>query len=667
MSACALGYGRGVVRRLPFLAALACGVLALTPGVAHSARATIPLHACDAGKPVLCGTVEVPLDYSGKTPGTLKLAVEELPAKGAAKGTFFMIAGGPGQGSIEAYGLKVQGDFFQAAFPGYNLVTFDDRGTGISNPLSCPALEKRIATAGIKETATLAGICGRQLGANRLFYGTRDHADDVESVRQALGLGKIGVYGVSYGTKESEAYVMAYPQSVERVLLDSVVVPEGPDLFALDTLKALPGALGRLCGKGACDGLTKNLGHDVAVLANRLEKKPVFFANVPDPTKTQQRGKPAPEIRVVIDGYRFMNLVVDADLLPTVAVELPTAVHSALKGWYGPLKRLYGLDTGASAFGDIDVGLFITTTCVDGNFMWSPTSPISTHQSLYDQAVAQLEPGATGEFGKWAAEFGTAATCTEWPSPSGGQPLKSNPLPDVPVLVLSGDRDTRTPTAGAIEVASRFKHAYLTVVPGVGHSVLGADLSGCAQSSVIGWLQGRTPPTTCPPSPPLLPVMGPFYKSLNAAPVVGKIGGKIGHTLGAVVSTLDDAADTYLFEQLGISSTAQPGLVARQGLEGGLLTSFGSVGAFSRKFTMQGYSDIPGVELNGTLSIFPGGLPLQFEGKITVTGDKAANGTLTLHASSITGKLGGRRVAGTTGHKGFFGPGVTAFARHLAG
>jgi pimeloyl-ACP methyl ester carboxylesterase len=486
-------------------------------------------------------------------------------------------------------------------------------------------------------------------------------------VRQALGLGKIGVYGVSYGTKESEAYVMAYPQNVERVLLDSVVVPEGPDLFALDTLKALPGALGRLCGKGACDGLTTNLGHDVAVLANRLEAKPVFFANVPDPTKTQQRGKPAPQIRVVIDGYRFMNLVVDADLLPTVAVELPSAVHSALRGWYGPLKRLYGLDTGASAFGDIDVGLFIATTCVDGNFMWAPNSPLSTHQSLYDQAVAQLAPGSTGEFGKWAAEFGTAATCTEWPSPSGGQPLKSNPLPDVPVLVLSGDRDTRTPTAGGIEVASRFKHAYVTVVPGVGHSVLGADLSGCAQSSVIGWLQGRTPPTTCPPSPPLLPVMGPFYKTLNAAPVVGKIGGKIGHTLGAVVSTLDDAADTYLFEQLGISSTAQPGLIARQGLEGGLLTSFGSVGTFARKFTMQGYSDIPGVELNGTLSIFPGGLPLQFQGKLTVTGDKAANGTLVLNASAITGKLGGRRVAGTTGHKGFFGPGVTAFARHLAG
>ena len=196
-----------------------------------------------------------------------------------------------------------------------------------------------------------------------------------------------------------------------------------------------------------------------------------------------------------------MNLVVDADLLPAVPVELPAAVEAALHGWYEPLKRLFLLDAGASAFGDIDVGLFVTTTCDDGNFPWSPLSPISTHQGAYEAAVAALPPGATGLFGKWAAQFGTAAMCTSWPTPSGGQPLGPGPLPDVPVLVLSGDRDTRTPTSGARIVASRFKHAFLTVVPGVGHSVLGADLGGCAESSVVGWLAGRHAARALPGEP----------------------------------------------------------------------------------------------------------------------------------------------------------------------
>ena len=46
-----------------------------------------------------------------------------------------------------------------------------------------------------------------------------------------------------------------------------------------------------------------------------------------------------------------------------------------------------------------------------------------------------------------------------------------------------------------------------------------------------------------------------------------------------------------------------------------------------------------------------------------MTGDAAANGTLVLRASSIAGKLGGKSVAGSTGHHGFFGPGVRSLMR----
>ena len=42
----------------------------------------------------------------------------------------------------------------------------------------------------------------------------------------ALGLGKIGLYGTSYGTKLALAYALAYPQNVERLLLDSVLPTE---------------------------------------------------------------------------------------------------------------------------------------------------------------------------------------------------------------------------------------------------------------------------------------------------------------------------------------------------------------------------------------------------------------------------------------------------------
>ena len=44
------------------------------------------------------------------------------------------------------------------------------------------------------------------------------------------------LYGVSYGTKVAEAYAAKYPANVEALVLDSVVPPEGPDVFDRSTL-----------------------------------------------------------------------------------------------------------------------------------------------------------------------------------------------------------------------------------------------------------------------------------------------------------------------------------------------------------------------------------------------------------------------------------------------
>jgi len=67
------------------------------------ARAAISLSPCpQTTNGVQCGTVEVPLDRTGAVPGTIPLHVEVLPASGVSRGTMFLIAGGPGQGSAGA-------------------------------------------------------------------------------------------------------------------------------------------------------------------------------------------------------------------------------------------------------------------------------------------------------------------------------------------------------------------------------------------------------------------------------------------------------------------------------------------------------------------------------------------------------------------------------------
>lgn len=184
--------------------------------------------ACGKAAGLICTTVNVPLDSTGVVPGTIALHVEELPAQGTPRGVMFLIAGGPGQGSATVFGLGSPSgqQLFRYMFPGYTLVAYDDRGTGESGLLDCPALQVAI-TAPAEEAA--AAQCGQQLGAAAPFYSTAIHAQDLDAVRAALGFDQIGLYGVSYGTKLSMAYALAYPQHVNRLLLDSVLPPELPD------------------------------------------------------------------------------------------------------------------------------------------------------------------------------------------------------------------------------------------------------------------------------------------------------------------------------------------------------------------------------------------------------------------------------------------------------
>ena len=53
--------------------------------------------------------------------------------------------------------------------------------------------------------------------------------------------------------------------------------------------------------------------------------------------------------------------------------------------------------------------------------------------------------------------------------------------PNVPVLILSGRDDLRTPLEDARRTAAQYPNARLLAVPGVGHSVLRTDPTGCAR------------------------------------------------------------------------------------------------------------------------------------------------------------------------------------------
>ncbi len=583
--------------------AVAIGVTA-TVGTAGAEAAASPFVSCHGTSGVLCATVTVPLDWAGAVPGTLPLAVEEFPAKGVPRGVMMMLAGGPGQASALAFDLADLGRFWQSFFPGYTIVTFDPRGAGNSGFLFCAIGSNPVILA------QQVAACGNGLGPSRAYYTTAANAEDVDAVRQALGVDKVALWGTSYGTKVELAYALAHADHVERLLLDSVVPVAGPDPLALDTLQGIPLGLSALCGAAACRAVAPDLAGEVATLANRAAT---------DPIRGSVRSASGVRVPIVLDGQTLLGIVVSADLSPGLQAELPSAVAGAVAGRPQELLRLAafgqngfrGLRTAAASFSE---GLFLATMCNDGRFPWQPGAALPDRQQALSGAVASLPGGATGPFGAWATAIGPATYCLSWPSPSGNAPVAAGPLPDVPVLALSGGLDMRTPTSNAASVVSQFPQGHLLLVPGVGHSVLTTDPSDCAASAVRTWLAGGVPPASCPLARPYLTGVGRIPASVATAPPARGSSGLRGRTLTVVRTTVEDAVAASI-----IAGTALGGLA------GGKVT--GNLSSLQ----LVRYSDVTGLSVSGTIhvTLSKSGPVYVPDGSVTVSGPKAAHGVVT--------------------------------------
>ncbi len=593
------------------------GSPALRPSAATTLASETP---CGKTPGLLCSQVVVPLDRAGLVAGTISLHVERLPALGVPKGVMFVIAGGPGQGSAHSFGLGSpdSADFYRFLFPGYTIVAYDDRGTGDSGLLRCPSLEAAFTSA--SEQAAVS-TCANALGPTRAFYGTLEHAEDLEAVRASIAADKIGLWGVSYGTKLALAYAFVHPDRVERLLLDSVLPTDLPDPFFSNVLEALPTTLSTFCGGGACRAATPDLVGDVAAVANKLEATPATGKVL------QVNGSTRPER---LAGEDLLSVIVDADLNPGLAAVMPAVLHEARVGDLRPLLRIFELDSAGSAEApeDLSSALFAATTCHDGPFPWQADTPVADRPALLKAAIAALPAGSFGPFGSWAAKLGNAQFCLTWPTPAGSVTFGNGTVPNVPVLAVSGGFDLRTPTSSATAVASLFPQGRVLLVPGVGHSVVTADPSFCAARNVRAWILGTAVVNQCPKTNPYLktiPAFAPARSSHPARPA------GVSQTLALATKTIREAEGIWLMTFGGSNGVA--------GLYSGRL-----VASSPRTFTLVRYSVAPGVELSGKVRFVKFGPPLQFAGVITVGGAGAAHGVLGISGDRVGGTLGGQIV-----------------------
>ena len=601
-------------------------VTVLVLALAAPADASLRFKRCGAFG-FACARLSVPLDRSGAVPGRVSLLVKRIRARERPRrGALFVLAGGPGQSATATY----TGDALGALFPALrrrDLVVFDQRGTGRSGLLRCRAIER----ANLLHAGRAARNCADALGARRAFYTSRDSADDIEAIRRELGIPRIALFGTSYGTKVALGYALRYPDRVERLALDSVVEAAGPDGLYLDTLAAVPRALRAVCRSG-CRAFTRDALADVSALVGRMAARPLRGRLV------DRRGR----VRAATMGRSDLFAVLLAgDFDPVLRATFPGAVRAALDGDEAPLLRLrrraFALDGEAPPARLLSSALYAATTCEETPFPWArATPPMPTERRRQAALVAAGTPDtAFFPFDRATAlDNDLIALCGSWPTAGADPGFGPGPLPDVPVLLLEGEDDLRTPLENAQRVAAQFPRSSLVVAPATGHSTLGADRSGCAARAFARFFQGRRVPTRCRSARRLIPATPPPPTALRQVSRVPSVAGLRGRALTAVVLTLGDVAEDAFSEPVlaGDRDLARGG-----GLRAGRyrIDDEGTL-------HLEGVTFVPGVRVSGRIVRFTGG---RQRGRLRVGGAATPDGVLVLRRRGVTGRLGGVRVS----------------------
>lgn len=405
-----------------------------------------------------CATLEVPEDHDAPDGRTIELALALVPADGMAEADpVYMIAGGPGQSALESY------PSLHAAFRDVrrtrHVVLVDARGTGGSHPLHCRIDENDEAMwePSAESPAMMRAFteqCRDALSktADLRFYTTGDHIRDLDLVRSKLGVDRINLVGVSYGTRVAQQYAATYPQHTRAIVLDSVA----PNTLVLgqeharNLEDALDVQFARCRDHAACSANLGDPRAQLALVRDRLQAGGIAPVRYRDPVSGEWREE-VPRfghLAVLLRMYAYQ---------PAMSATLPLLLHEAAQGRYESLlaqARMLSRQLGDA----IAIGMSLSVSCAEDAAEFNHND--ADEGTVMGNALVDM----------------MAAQCAVWPKGTRAANFREPLSGDLPVLAISGEFDPVTPSRYGDEVVEALPNARHLVLKGQGHSVLG---TGC--------------------------------------------------------------------------------------------------------------------------------------------------------------------------------------------
>ncbi|MBZ5723737.1 MAG: alpha/beta hydrolase [Acidobacteriia bacterium] len=430
----------------------------------------------------LCASYPVWEDRERGAGRKIGLQIVILPALGGnhAPDPLFILAGGPGAAATEMIpGFSRN----RALRERRDLVFVDQRGTGGSNPLDCdfygdpPDLR---TVAGVSFPVEAIRRCRERLSAiaDLGLYTTALGMDDVDEVRRWLGYGKIDLWGGSYGSMAAQVYLRRHGASVRTVVLAGVAPVD--ELIPLHHARAGQRAMDLLfaaCRADApCRAAYPKLSDEFRAVFESVRSGVEVAVHDAEGRAVRVR----PGVSALAEGIRHY-------LYGGNVGALPGMIHRAAAGDLAPLVQT-AIAAELNLMRGISLGMLLSVTCAE--------------QIPYiDDATLARETANTFLGGLRVQE--QRAACREWVQ--GAVPADVHRLvqSNVPVLLISGNRDPVTPPEFGERVAKQLPNSLHVVFPEASHGNWGACgrqieaqfiERGAVQGLDVSCAAARTPP-----------------------------------------------------------------------------------------------------------------------------------------------------------------------------
>jgi pimeloyl-ACP methyl ester carboxylesterase len=438
-----------------------------------------------------CSSLLVPLDYSKPTGQTLHIAVIKQSSSGSHLGSLVINPGGPGASGVQ-FEAEAAPAFSQLT-DHYDLVSFDPRGVGQSEPVRClssaqldtfintdpvPATPAEHAAL-VSQAKLFADSCFAKNGSYLEHIATIDQARDMDVLRAALGDAKLTYYGASYGTYLGAKYAQLFPTHIRAMVLDGALNPDESvtqnNLVQAEGFQTdLDDMLAACAKSGSCP-----LGSTAEAAHAALESLKARVTATPESVNGRELG-----------AGEFFEGLADGLYSTSEWPQLWAALGQAITGNGAGMLAFADNLTERSANGSYS-NLIESNTAINCIDRPSPTSVATYDADAKAFALKAPDFGAAIEYG--------SLPCAFWKVPPVEQLHPVNAVGAPPILVIGTTRDPATPYVWAQALAKQLTSGVLLTHDGDGHTAY-LDQDPCVDAAVKTYVDDLQPPkvgTTC--------------------------------------------------------------------------------------------------------------------------------------------------------------------------